>query len=600
VDFTIYHPRDAAVMLGQQIRPILSQQGNFLRIALSGTDPEQIAATMNSLSERYVQVAAEIKRAQLDELTGVLDEQRRYAEETLRDTEMELEQFRVATVTLPSDRGGPVAAGLDQTQGPVMTHFFGLQAQLDQFRNDREAIERILAAASAGRQSLDALNMVPSASASAPLAAALNERLERRAEFRALQQRYTADHPAMVRLSENLTDLEQRAIPRLANELRAQIMDREADLRGRIGSASNELRQIPPRAIEEARLQRRVAIAENLHGMLKQRYEEVRLSAAATIPDIRVLDPAVVPTRPSRDTGRTMIFFGLLGGLGISLGGVILRDRFDTRVRYPEEVTYGMGLSILGAVPNVKLVNGEQSEAGTQAAEAFREIRMNLLYAHGSAGPVMLTITSPGERRWKVIHHVQPGTFFRRSGIRDADHRRRRAPRLPAPDAGYVAVPGPYRLSRGPGIDRGGAPADPVRQRCPDSRGVAAEGRPGTARQRSHGEAAGVAPAEVWCDPRGQSASRCGSGRLRAGYVDAQSADGLRTGATDRTLATAKLGMVDRLPIRLLGAVLNGTPSQAGVYRYYSYLPGYQVAPEDDERALAAAGTQQRDEPAAV
>jgi polysaccharide biosynthesis transport protein len=117
VDFTIYHPRDAAVMLGQQIRPILSQQGNFLRIALSGTDPEQIAATMNSLSERYVQVAAEIKRAQLDELTGVLDEQRRYAEETLRDTEMELEQFRVATVTLPSDRGGPVAAGLDQTQG---------------------------------------------------------------------------------------------------------------------------------------------------------------------------------------------------------------------------------------------------------------------------------------------------------------------------------------------------------------------------------------------------------------------------------------------------------------------------------------------------
>jgi polysaccharide biosynthesis transport protein len=277
-----------------------------------------------------------------------------------------------------------------------MTHFFGLQAQLDQFRNDREAIERILAAASAGRQSLDALNMVPSASASAPLAAALNERLERRAEFRALQQRYTADHPAMVRLSENLTDLEQRAIPRLANELRAQIMDREADLRGRIGSASNELRQIPPRAIEEARLQRRVAIAENLHGMLKQRYEEVRLSAAATIPDIRVLDPAVVPTRPSRDTGRTMIFFGLLGGLGLSLGGVILRDRFDTRVRYPEEVTYGMGLSILGAVPNVKLVNGEQSEAGTQAAEAFREIRMNLLYAHGSAGPVMLTITSPG------------------------------------------------------------------------------------------------------------------------------------------------------------------------------------------------------------
>ena len=37
-----------------------------------------------------------------------------------------------------------------------------------------------------------------------------------------------------------------------------QIGAREAELDGRIGSASAELRQIPPRAIEEARLERRV------------------------------------------------------------------------------------------------------------------------------------------------------------------------------------------------------------------------------------------------------------------------------------------------------------------------------------------------------
>ena len=48
--------------------------------------------------------------------------------------------------------------------------------------------------------------------------------------------------------------------------------------------------------------------------------------------------------------------------------------------------------------------------------------------------------------------------------------------------------------------------------------------------------------------------------------------------------------MVDRLPIRLLGAVLNGTPAGQGAYRYYSYLEGYDVAPEADEaRQLAGA-----------
>ncbi|MFL5489286.1 MAG: CpsD/CapB family tyrosine-protein kinase, partial [Gemmatimonadaceae bacterium] len=42
----------------------------------------------------------------------------------------------------------------------------------------------------------------------------------------------------------------------------------------------------------------------------------------------------------------------------------------------------------------------------------------------------------------------------------------------------------------------------------------------------------------------------------------------LRQGVSDRKLAGAKLGVVDRLPIRVLGTVINGVPS-GGMYRYY-------------------------------
>jgi tyrosine-protein kinase Etk/Wzc len=42
----------------------------------------------------------------------------------------------------------------------------------------------------------------------------------------------------------------------------------------------------------------------------------------------------------------------------------------------------------------------------------------------------------------------------------------------------------------------------------------------------------------------------------------------LRQGMSDRKLAAAKLSVVDRLPIRILGAVINGVPS-GGMYRYY-------------------------------
>jgi Mrp family chromosome partitioning ATPase len=54
----------------------------------------------------------------------------------------------------------------------------------------------------------------------------------------------------------------------------------------------------------------------------------------------------------------------------------------------------------------------------------------------------------------------------------------------------------------------------------------------------------------------------------------------MRTGKTQKAMARAKLEMLDRLPVRLLGTVLNGFDS-VDSYRYYSYLPGYESHRED-------------------
>jgi capsular exopolysaccharide synthesis family protein len=62
----------------------------------------------------------------------------------------------------------------------------------------------------------------------------------------------------------------------------------------------------------------------------------------------------------------------------------------------------------------------------------------------------------------------------------------------------------------------------------------------------------------------------------------------MRTGKTDRDLAEAKLAVLDRLPVRVLGAVMNGISADAA-FRYYSYLPGYETGqeePDDPDRLL--------------
>ena len=50
----------------------------------------------------------------------------------------------------------------------------------------------------------------------------------------------------------------------------------------------------------------------------------------------------------------------------------------------------------------------------------------------------------------------------------------------------------------------------------------------------------------------------------------------LRIGKTEKRMAAAKLNVVDRTPVEVLGAVLNGVGME-GEYQYYGYAVGYGV-----------------------
>jgi hypothetical protein len=50
-----------------------------------------------------------------------------------------------------------------------------------------------------------------------------------------------------------------------------------------------------------------------------------------------------------------------------------------------------------------------------------------------------------------------------------------------------------------------------------------------------------------------------------------------------------QLDALDRLPVRVLGAVLNDV-TQGGPYRYYSYVSGYEVIDDEETRSLPTHG----------
>ncbi len=589
MEFGVTSPRQAALTVIKNLDARLPQRdGNFIRLSLTGTSPVQTAATLNAIAEQFVEVAAVLKKEKLVQLRAVLEEQLRQSAAELRSAEIQLQTFQVGTITMPSDRGSPVAPGVQQTMSPALLNFFQMRTEAEQLRRDREAVMRVLSDVPDSAMSAVVLEAIPAVRAASEVMAASADLTSKQASLRALLTRYTDSNPQVQRLQSEIMVLQRQTLPNLLNGLLSDLRARETMLNGRTESAAREIREIPMRAIEEARLQREVVIAGNLYTTLQQRFSEAQLAERSSIPDVRVLDPAVVPDRPTRNLAPLAILAGLLGGLGLAVAAALLLDRTDRRLRYPDQVTRDLGLEIIGAIPRVR--SGAPGDDGSaQVVEALRSIRLNLVNAYGSAGPLITAITSPGSGDGKSFLASNLALSFADAGHRtlliDGDIRRGTLHRV-------------LNVQRKPGlIDYLSGHAD--RERVIQHTGIASVDFIGCGTRRTGGPELLASPAmsQLLIGLRSQysviiiDSAPLGAGvdPLVLGSLTGNLLLVLRTGLTDRELAEAKLTDLNRLPIRVLGAVLNDVKPQ-GIYKYYSYLPGYAAGDEVEADPGTAAG----------
>jgi succinoglycan biosynthesis transport protein ExoP len=588
IGFSVVSPRQAALDVNARLNVKIPQRdGNFISMTLSGANPSRTAQTLNSLTEQFVHVAAELKSMRLHEQTRILDLQLQSSKQELDRAEAALETFKVNTITEPRDEAPPITPGLQSTQSMALANFFSMKTGQDDLRRDRSAIERVLAQPPDSGITAVTLEAIPSVSANADLRTAIADLSTKMAGLRALRTRYTDDNPVIVRALAEIQTLQRQNIPQMLRSLVDEMRGREGTLTDRVTAASRDLRQIPLRSIEESRLTRDVAIAASLYTNLQARYSEARLADASAIPDVRILDAAVTPDKPIKNVTMMLIAGGFGVGLGLAIALALLLDRMDRRLRYPDQVTRGMGLSILGALPRVKTNSaGMRGDDAQQVVEALRSIRLNLVNAYGSAGPLVTTITSPGSGDGKSFLASNLSLAFADAGHRtlliDGDIRRGTLHRV-------------LNVNRKPGLLdflSGQATKEQIIQatRMPSVDFIGC----GTRKMGGPELLASPAMSQMLISLRSQysviiiDSAPLGAGvdPLVLGSITGSLLLVLRTGVTDRELAQAKLSDLDRLPIRILGAVLNDVKAQ-GVYKYYSYLPGYSSDDEADAEAGA-------------
>ena len=200
---------------------------------------------------------------------------------------------------------------------------------------------------------------------------------------------------------------------------------------------------------------------KQLYDGLQQKLKEAGITAGLKSSNIRVVDPALVPSSPARPQKARNILLALLVGLVGGIGLAVFREYLDNTVKSPDDIESLTGLPSLAVVPSLPAMtaatnNGPNStpelasggrvellsyvQPKSQISEAFRALRTSLLLSQADHPPQVILVTSSLPREGKTTAAVNLAVTLAQLGDRtvlvDADLRKpgvRRALNINAP-----------------------------------------------------------------------------------------------------------------------------------------------------------------------
>jgi len=224
-----------------------------------------------------------------------------------------------------------------------------------------------------------------------------------------------------------------------------------------VKSYTNKLESLPDKNVQLARLERSRKVDENLYVMMREKYEESRITKAGQIGKVRIIDAPMEPVKPISPKKKLNLLVGMLFGLGLGVGIAFLREYMDRSVRRVEDVEQ-FGLSVLASIPKItasvvdktvehlnslEKLNSLETLIGytkdnlnlithnnpkSPISEAYRTLRTNLQFSRVSEQLHSFLVTSSGPGEGKSTTIANLAIVMSQQGIKtiliDADLRK--------------------------------------------------------------------------------------------------------------------------------------------------------------------------------
>jgi succinoglycan biosynthesis transport protein ExoP len=390
----------------------------LMDVNFESTDPQLAARIVNAHIETYVQRNFQ---SQYDSTT--------HATTWLRDQldELKIRVQRSEDARIAYERQNQIWT-LDDKQNVTSQRFVDANRELTAAQNERVKKQAILEFAKSGN--IDAVPQIQSNAALGEYQRRLNETTT---QYREALEQFGPNFPRVKHLQSQINNVQadiqkekQNIIDTLDSEYR-QAVARETMLGKELDIQKRDVNAMSSKMVEYNILKREAEANKVLYDGLLTKLREAGVSAGLRSSNIRVVDPAMIPSTPSRPAKARNVALALVVGLVGGIGLALMREYMDNTVKTPDDVETLVRLPSLAVVPQFETTDGNGSSGRqkllpgfssngrgkrlelvaqhlpkSQMSEAFRALRTSLLLSRADHPPQVILVTSALPREGKT------------------------------------------------------------------------------------------------------------------------------------------------------------------------------------------------------
>lgn len=423
------------VMNGLEIRP--EKDALILRLTYTDSDPKRAREVLNALSQTYVEYSLKDRRTKSSTAIKFIQDKLPQVKQQLDKSALAVTQFRKNYNIVDPEI---YAAAVFKMREALEAQAQELQIKIAQSQQQYKALSRQVG------KSPDAAIGGAILQQDIPYQSLVKQFQEAETNYFLERTRFREDYPTVKALKDRRDELykllETRAqsvvglkgTANIANEpnsaiqqtLATQLFEAQTSLavsqaqlesirnaQSEVAKAFSQIPQIQQKYIE---IQRQLALDASTYNKLTEKLEELRISEAQEISSWKVLEPPLIPTRPSSPDIEKSLIVGALGGLVLGVLFALLLNRLDQRIREVEEVKEIIDIPLLASIPMTEVASlGAMLGQGilpTSSYYAFKEalssLALNLRYLGTDNTMKVIAFTSsvPSEGKSTLTYNL--------------------------------------------------------------------------------------------------------------------------------------------------------------------------------------------------